>query len=87
MATRRNQIASDTRYAVIRCYQPARIERELLAQVFDLAGRGSEARYDPGDDDVETTDMAVQEFPNVGCAASFFDANSHSLIATLEDAA
>jgi hypothetical protein len=28
------------RVAVIRSYQPIRIERELLAQVFDLAQRG-----------------------------------------------
>lgn len=28
------------RMAVIRSFQPIRIERELLAQVFDLAGRG-----------------------------------------------
>ena len=30
--------------AVIRSYQPSRIERELLAQVYDLANRGIEAR-------------------------------------------
>jgi hypothetical protein len=29
------------RFGVIRQYQPARIERELLAQVFDVAERGS----------------------------------------------
>jgi hypothetical protein len=29
--------------AIIRNYQPSRIERELLAQVYDLAGRGIEA--------------------------------------------
>jgi hypothetical protein len=35
VATRRHDS-----FAVIRDYQPTRIERELLAQVFDLAQRG-----------------------------------------------
>lgn len=87
MATRANRTPNDTPFAVIRCYQPARIERELLTQVFDLAGRRSDARCEQGDDDLEPTDMAPQRLPNVGCVASLFGTNSPSPIATLEDAA
>lgn len=87
MATRTNRIAKNTRYAVIRCYQPVRIERELLAQVFDLARRRSDVRCELGDDDLERTDMEVKRLSNVGCVASHFGTNSQSPIATLEDAA
>ena len=87
MAKRTNRIANNTRYAVIRCYQPARIERELLAQVIDLAGRGNDARCELGDGHHLLADMAIPRFPNVSCVASHFDSNSQSPIATLEDAA
>ena len=87
MDTRTNRTANNTRFAVIRCYQPARIEHELLAQVFDLAGRVSDGRCELVEDDHELTDMAIEGFPNVGCVASLFDCNSQSPIATLEDAA
>ena len=33
-------------FAVIRCYQPTRIERELLAQVFELASHGVTSQSD-----------------------------------------
>ena len=44
-----------TRCAVIREYQPARIERELLAQVFDVAERGATLN-EPGDQDRQDSD-------------------------------
>ena len=37
-----------TRFAVSRVYQPARIERELLAQIFDLVERGVRQDFEPG---------------------------------------
>ena len=52
--THLNQItkpnANTARYAVIRCYQPARVERELLAQVFELVGRSRDEHFEPSDD-------------------------------------
>ncbi len=87
MALLTKRIANNTRYAVIRSYQPARIERELLAQVFDLAGRGSDVLSEPGDGDLETTDIAAEGLVNVGCATSLFESKSQPPIATLKDAA
>ena len=87
MGTRTNRIAINARYAVIRCYQPARIERELLAQIFTLAGRGNDAPCEPGDDDLEPTNMAVIGLFNAAGAASIFDTNSQSPSAALEDVA
>ena len=40
MSATTNRSRDSKRIAVIRSYQPIRIERELLAQVFDLAERG-----------------------------------------------
>lgn len=40
-----------TQFAVIREYQPSRIERELLAQVFEVAERGCSAAGVAGDPD------------------------------------
>lgn len=40
MPTTSHRITSQERIAVIRSFHPARIERELLSQVFDLAQRG-----------------------------------------------
>ena len=45
-----------TRFAVIRDFRPARIERELLAQVFDIAERGSVAGA-IGDQERGTTEV------------------------------
>lgn len=87
MATHTNHNTNNIRYAVNRCYQPARIERELLAKVFGLVGRGNNAYCEPGDDDLEPTDMDAQKGPYVSSATSLFDTNSQSIIATLEDAA
>lgn len=39
-----NRSRRDAGIAVVRNYQPARIERELLAQVFDIVGRDSRGR-------------------------------------------
>lgn len=45
----RKQSALSTRFAVNRDYQPARIERELLAQVFDLVKQNGLRVFSPGD--------------------------------------
>ena len=39
--TRPNRQRHQEGFAVTRCYQPTRIERELLTQVFDLVQRSS----------------------------------------------
>jgi hypothetical protein len=48
LVTKRGQ--QGARFAVIRNYQPARIERELLAQVFEIVGRGSSHQVAVGTD-------------------------------------
>ena len=42
-----NHRGKNARFAVIRNYQPARIERELLAQVFDIVHRSATMAADP----------------------------------------
>lgn len=47
-------------FAVIRSYQPTRIERQLLAQVFELAGRGSDtSNADESQLDCDVSQAAV----------------------------
>jgi hypothetical protein len=41
-----NNDRKDVEFAVIRSYQPTRIERELLAQVFELASQGVSSQSD-----------------------------------------
>ena len=72
----------DASFAVIRNFQPARIERELLAQVFEIVGRGSSHQVDVstngqmhGDSATETTERsgvataAIAETSNVPTTA------------------
>lgn len=80
-------VANAARYAVIRCFQPARIERELLAQVFDLVGRGKSDHFESSDYCQEPTGMAVNGDLKGGHAASFLSVNRHLPIAVMEDAA
>jgi hypothetical protein len=49
------------RFAVIRNYQPARIERELLAHVFEIAGRSTA----PGQEVTELTQVSSHEAANL----------------------
>lgn len=41
----------EARFAVVRNYQPARIEHELLVQVFEIVGRGAADQITVADDD------------------------------------
>ena len=45
----RNRSADSTRFAVNRVYQPARIERELIAQIFDLVEQSGRKNFALGD--------------------------------------
>lgn len=70
-------------FAVIRSYQPARIERELLAQVFDLAGHGA-TRQSDGIDGVQqrhdlATDATAQRDVAIPVATELGDAGDHEL--------
>lgn len=47
-------------FAVIRSYQPIRIERELLAQVFELASHGASSQSDATDSRQQARDRARQ---------------------------
>ena len=45
-------------FAVNRSYQPTRIERELLAQVFELAAHGATSQHDAAADGRQLRDRA-----------------------------
>jgi len=77
------RIANSTRFAVNRVYQPARIERELLAQIFDLVEQG-------GRKDVARQEPLVSAFnaePNGQFAPSTFGVNNSNQIVELEEVA
>ena len=81
--TKRSSIKSP--YAVIRCYQPARIELELLAQVFGLVGRGNDDPLESFDSRLESADLACE-----GGAINDFDSpisrtNNGARLAVLEE--
>lgn len=48
-------------FAVNRSYQPSRIERELLAQVFDLAAHGATSQSDGDGDGQQDRDRASRQ--------------------------
>jgi len=47
-------------FAVIRSYQPTRIERDLLAQVFELASQGANSQSDAPGSRQQPCDRASQ---------------------------
>ena len=81
------QGTNGTRFAVSRVYQPARIERELLAQVFDLAGRGCNDHFEPSDDGQESAAMTVDGRSQGRLDSAVFSRNGRSQFAVLEDVA
>lgn len=87
MTARMKRGRDSKRIAVIRSYQPIRIERELLAQAFDLAQRGlSEGRAGvPGQCTVvdQTTDSTV----NNSTQHSLLDPSAMQHANTLEEVA
>ena len=76
-----------TRFAVNRIYQPARIERELLAQIFDLVERGRRKDLEPGRETQETVVIAARVRSADQIATSIASVNNSSRITELEDVA
>lgn len=61
----------DAGFAVVRNYAPARIERELLAQVFDIVQQGEPLR-------VASSDHSDSVLDSISTAASSDDSASQS---------
>lgn len=76
-----------TRFAVNRVYQPARIERELLAQIFDLVERGGGKDLEPGSATQEPVVIAARVRSTDQIATSIVGIKSPSRIIELEDVA
>lgn len=79
--------ANSTRFAVNRVYQPARIERELLAQIFDLVEQGGRSDFSLGDARQEPAVSAVNTVSNDQFATSIVGVNNSSQIVELEEVA
>lgn len=76
-----------TRFAVSRVYQPARIERELLAQIFDLVERGVRQDFEPGGATQEPVVVAIRVRSTDQVASSIVSINNASRTTELEDVA
>ena len=76
-----------TRLAATRNYQPARIERELLAQIFDLVDRGVRKDSEPYDAPQEQVVIAARFRLGNTIAASMTGGNSAVRVTELEDVA
>ena len=76
-----------TRLAVSRDYHPARIERELLAQIFDLVERGGRKDSEPYDAPEEQVIIASRFRSEDTIAASMTGVRIAFRVTELEDAA
>lgn len=76
-----------TRLAVSRDYQPTRIERELLAQIFDLVERGGRKDSEPSDAPQELVVIAARLRSADPVAASITGVKTAFRVAELEDVA
>jgi hypothetical protein len=76
-----------TRFTVNRVYQPARIECELLAQIFDLVEQGGRKDFALGDTRQEPVVSAVNAESNGLSATSNFGVNNPIQIIELEEVA
>lgn len=56
---------NDAGFAVTRDYRPARIERELLAQVFVIVGRGTGDRFEPSTNGPKPAVMTTDGVPQI----------------------
>ncbi len=74
-----------TRFSVNRIYQPARIERELLAQIFDLMERGGRKDFEPGGAAQEPVVIAARLRSSDQVATSIVGVNNPSRITELEN--
>lgn len=71
---------NSARFAVNQVYQPARIERELLAQVFDLVEQGGRKDFALGDSRQEPAVSAVNAESNRQFATSIVGVNPSQII-------
>jgi len=76
-----------TRFAVNRVYQPARIERELLAQVFDLVQQGGCKASALSDSSQEPAFSAGNAESSCQFVTSIVVVNGSSQIVELEEVA
>lgn len=76
--------ANRTHFAVNRVYRPARIERELLAQIFDLVEQGGRKDFSLGDARQEPVVSAVNAESNGVSATSIVGVNNPIQIIELE---
>jgi len=83
--TKKSSIRSD--YAVIRSYQPARIERELLAQVFSLIGRGNDDPLESCGICQQSSDLALKGLSITDFDMPVSSTNDGSRHAVLEEVA
>jgi len=76
-----------TRFPVSRVYQPARIERELPAQIFDLVDCGGRKDFEPGGATQEPVVIAARVRSADQIATLIVGVNNPSRITELEDVA
>ena len=81
------QGTNGTRFAVSRVYQPARIERELLAQIFDLMERRGREEFEPSGATQEPVVIAARVRSTGQIPTSIVGVSNPSWITELEDAA
>lgn len=78
---------NSTRFAVNRVYQPARIERELLAQVFDLVEQARRKDFALGDARQGPVVRAANAESNCQFATSVVGVNNPIQIVEMEEVA
>ncbi len=83
----RKRSTNSTQFAVNRIYQPARIERVVLAQIFDLVERGGQKDFESGGATQEPVVIAARVRSTGQIATSIVGVNNPSWITELEDVA
>ncbi len=78
---------NSTRFTVNRVYQPARFERELLAQVFGIVEHGDRKGFARGDAHHEPVVSAVNSESNGQFATAIVGVNNPIQIIELEEVA
>ena len=81
------QRTNGARFAVSRVYQPSRIERELLAQIFDLVERGVRQDFEPDGATQEPVVIATRVRSTDQVVPSIARINNSSRTTELEDVA
>ena len=81
------QVVDSTRFAINRVYQPARIERELLAQIFDLVEQGGRKNFAFGDAPQEPAIRVANAGLKGHFAPTIFGIDNPTQIVELEEVA